>query len=364
MPNNIKYLFISLFIVLAFAACQAETEPESLAKPAATEAAIVPTDTPEPVPTETPEPTETATAVPTSTPEPEPTETPTAVATNTAEPEPTETAEPTRRATATPGSSTSSSESAAEDEGTSEESDASAESDDSSEETPSETTVFVEDEDVETIFMKSEEALNKIETITQDQISVMSTSFFTQTQTMHCQQELPNKAYCVSDTVITISGSPEPITQTFELVNLDNQLWIRESETDPWEPLPEDFLEESGFAADFADQYSSGFDFMIDPVLVGERQIDGEDMFEIEAEVSVDTFTTLLDEETAEQFLSVAEDIEMNTTMWIGKEDYIIRKQEVTITMTVEGEAFNAVVHTANYGINEPVDIPDPTADE
>lgn len=359
---KIKYIFLIVLLSLAFVtACQSEqTEGNEGTAVPATEIALEPTDTPEPTPTETPteKPTDTATPLPTATATSVPTGTPTS--------QPTETAVPTRRPTATPGSqpdATKENSGDATESETKEDAETVAEGDSEKEEDPIDSTLRESDSELsaEEILQKSSEALNKIDTITQEQNLIVSTSFFTQTQHMICHQDLPDSGYCITEISMQAPGEEPMVIQSFEIVVHDDQYWIRPEGQEAWEELPEDFLEDSGFAEDFEEEYTSALEFLIDPALIGEREIDGLVVYEIHADLSEEMFAVVLNEETAEQFLAEAEDLEMSTTLWIGKEDFITRRQVLNMFLIIEGEAIELENVVINSNINEPVDIPDPT---
>lgn len=362
-----RFFLVFLLLLIVLSACRTATDAENTGAEdttALTEAAtdtpvpatntpVPATATPEPTATETAEPTETATAEPTDTPEP----------TDTVEPM--ETAEPTRRATATAGAraaATESSEAGDEEEET--EATATVETPESSEEDSEEITDSGQLPDTQTILEKSAEAAQSIETLTQEQVTIITSETFTQTQHQICIQDLPDHGYCQLDTVAEFPGLTEPITQSIEMLMHEGTFWLREAGQETWEELPEDFMQQAGFAENFEVELSANLDLFENPVLVGERETGGVAVYEIEAEVSPDLFSLLLNEEMAEEFLSLAEDIEMAVTIWIGTEDFITRKQEMTMHMTIEGETLDVVSQVANSGINEPVEIPDPPESE
>lgn len=219
--------------------------------------------------------------------------------------------------------------------------------------------------DAMTILQKSQEAQDKVHTLTQHQVTVLVSSGITQTQTHDCQRELPNNAYCQISIGTQLPGAANAITTTLEMVLLDGVYWVRETSDDAWEQLPEDLLQQMGMADQLA------FEFSIDPIyvtraeIIGEREIDGVPAYEIQAALDAELyFNDYFNEETAAQILENLDEASFVTTLWIGREDFITRKQVLTMILsTIEGETITTTAQVINNRIDEPVFIPDPTAD-
>ncbi|MCL4264317.1 MAG: hypothetical protein KJ069_13925 [Anaerolineae bacterium] len=343
-------LIIILFLLLVLAACGGEVTPTATPQP--TEVVVVPA-TDMAVPTSTHTPTATATLEPTTT----NTATPAPTFTATLEPTPEETATkspsatPTVRASATPGvrvnaTATGAATTAAEPT------------------KPNETTTDAP-LDALTILLKSEEAQNKVETLTQEQVQVTASTGFTQTQIMECQREVPANAFCEMTIIIEIADYPEPITTTAQMVYQDGLLWLREDSDGEWEQLPEDFLQQMGMADQLEFEMSINPDFIVAAEIVGEREWEGIPVYEIEVELDSELyFAEYFSDDASAQIIDNLAESFFHTILWISKEDFITRHQELTLTLiTVDGETITTSGTVTNRDINEPVDIPDPAAE-
>lgn len=345
-----KFLTVGILLLGVLAACNSGADtavPTPTAVPATEVAAA--THTPQATATSTPTQVPTATHTPTPAPTDTPTHTPTPEPTATKQPSPT----PTIRASATPGAKVKPAPTG----------DATATGPEDNTET-SEVTPVDPALDAMTILAKSQEAQSKVQTLTQHQVTLLVSGGVTQTQTHDCQRELPANAYCIIVIQVELAEMPEPMTSTLEMLVVDGAYWARETDEDAWEQLPDDLLQQMGLS----DQLQ--FEFSVDPAYVtaaeitGQRVLDGIPVYEIQAELDAEQyFAQYFNEEMAAQILANTDDVSFTTTLWLSQEDFITRKQEVLMTLTtVDGETIFSSVQVTNSHINEPVSIPDPTA--
>ncbi|MEZ4645331.1 MAG: LppX_LprAFG lipoprotein [Chloroflexota bacterium] len=328
--------WIVLILLLALAACQTDTNEAATAVPAtdmpATAVPVIAA-----ADTETPVPTETATAIPpTETPPPTETAVPTEIPPTATRSKPTATptrAKETATATAVP------------------------DSDSNSDATPDAAAP-----DALELLTKSSEAQGKLDSFTQIQTISMESDLFTQTQTQTCMYDMPDQIYCYNETA-GIYGS-ETVTGTTEMVYNGEAFWMRQNEGE-WEQMPEDFMQQMGYSEDLTAQSRMVLDesLITAATITGETVIDGVPVYQIEAEMDLSAMLEImLNEEMAAQFADMVEDGTLTTTLWIGQEDNLTRKQLVNMSFTVEGMELTMSMQAANTGFNEPVDIPDPTA--
>lgn len=347
-------LVVVFFLLLALVACGGEVTPTATSAPTEA-AAIQPTATDTAVPTNTPAPTATATVEPTATntATPAPTDTPTTEPTPEATATKSPSATPTVRPSATPGArvqatATETPAKASPEPAATGETDASAPL------------------DAMTILLKSEEAQNAVETLTQEQVQVTVSTGFTQTQIMNCQREVPaNSSFCDMTVVIEIPDLGEPITTSLQMVYRDGLLWLRETVDDEWEQLPEDFLQQMGMAQQLEFEMSINPDFVVAAEIVGEREWEGIPVYEIEVELDSELyFAEYFTDEASAQIIENLAESSFHTVLWISMEDFITRHQELTMTLiTVDEETVTASGTVTNSNINGPVEIPGPAAE-
>ena len=331
-----------LLLVLLLVACgsdnsNGEVSETAVAIPTQEIAAV--TDTPEPTettvpPTDTPEPT--ATAVPTDTPEPTETAVP-----PTDTPEPIDTKEPAP--TDTPAKPTST---PAPDE----------------EEAVPTAQPLTEDVEIDAmqLVLDSEARARSLQTSQFTQNVRVTLTGLEQHVTQHCMAELPDKAYCRSDITLII-GEAEPIETYNETVQQDERLWLRE-EGGEWQDATNEFTQSGMFSEEGLEQLVLS-EFMEEAEVTGETVIDGVPVYEVTFTLDVNAyFASILGEEMAELFASGATENSGNGRSWIGQEDMLVRKAFIEMFILIEGEEMHVTTQVASFGFNEPVEIPDPTA--
>jgi hypothetical protein len=337
LTRRILLVCLLLVSLSLLAACQSPEETEPTPEP--TEVADSSTVQEEEEPTAEPAPTDTQTPLPTDTATPEPTDTPAPTDT----PQPTATAtRPRPTATATRPRPTETAAPDADD------------SDDSGENTG--------ELDALRLVIEAETAARELRTITMMQNVNVNFQIVEQTSIQTCYIELPDHTYCVTDSIVSF-GSTEPVTTTNEVVQIGEQVWIREGVDGEWQELPEDALGAAGLSEEGLGQLRLS-DYMTEVELVGETTIDGVPVHEVTFGLDVPAyFSSVLGEEAAEQFLASAGDSSGSGTMWIGQEDNLTRKALVEMMIEVEGQEMVMTTQVTYTAFNEPVEIPDPTAE-
>lgn len=323
---NRSLLFLFMVLALMLVSCGGETETADTPEATPETVAEVATDTPQPTatdePTATPEPTNTATPEPTNT--PAPTDTPAPTNTPSA-PEPTPT-----KPRPTPASQT----------GSSEEGDVAG---------------------LE-LMVKSEDSMRELETVSFDQEVVLEAEGFSQVIAQNCMADnLEETAYCVTELTINFAGG-EPITLTTETVMREGTTWVR-TEGAEWEEQPADALESAGLSPDGLTDLRIS-DYVIETLSVTETDLNGVPVYEIEFVLDVNAyFGSILGEEMANSIIQEGANNEGGGIIWIGVEDLLTYKLNVLMTLEADGQTLTMTTRAVYEGFNEPVEIPDPTAE-
>lgn len=352
-----------LFSLFLLVACGGEAEPTPIA--AVTEAA--PTEAPTAAPTDTaePEPTETNTPAPTAT--TEPTETPAPTATNT--PAPTATDEPEAEAAA------GESGEEAEEENTPKPTRSSASNEDDEEdeaeegETEAATTTEpavtpdskLADLDGLALIQTAEETSRAQETFSMSQVVIVSAPGVSQSTTQTCLTEIQEQAaYCEALTSVSFAGS-DPITSTIEVIQIGQEMWLREADG-AWEEFPPELME--GFDMDNLTELKLS-DFMTEAQVVREMTLEGVASYQIDYVLDVNAYLAfILGEEAAAQMAELSTENEGAGSLWIAIEEELPLRTTAVMTFLIEGEELITEVKANYYDYNEPVEIPDPTVED
>ena len=332
--KKIVIVFVLLFVLIG---CQSATA----VTPEPTTIAEVPTNTATSEPTATLEPTATATAVPTATNTPIPTETP--------EPEPTNTPRPANTPVkAKPTNTPKAEKPTPEPVGTA----------------VSEATAVVNDDvtpiantdelgDALEFIQDAESNAQKQDSMTMRQVVTTDASILQQIMEQTCNVIMPDQVYCQTTTTV-VYGNGDPITNGNEVVQIGDQLWLRE-EGGEWVELSQDDL---GLTDEAMGQIKLS-QFMTDASWAGETTIDGRPVYALDFEMDVATYFTYL------MGAEVGDTLPLDTalgggTLWIGQDDMLVRKATIQMGFEIEGEALTVTTQAAYGDYNEPVDIPDP----
>lgn len=215
--------------------------------------------------------------------------------------------------------------------------------------------------DVMQLVLDSEKRVQNLETSQFTQIVLVTTAGFEQRVTQNCAAELPDHVYCRSDVVITV-GSDAPLETDNETVQDGEQLWLRE-EGGEWRDVTTEFAQSELFSQEGLQQLTLS-EFMVEAELAGETTIDDVAVYEVGFDLDVNAYvSTILGEEMAALFTASAEENSGRGRIWIGQDDLLVRKALVEMSFLIEGEEISITTQAASFGFNEPVEIPDPTAE-
>lgn len=212
------------------------------------------------------------------------------------------------------------------------------------------------------LIAKAEPGMRRLQSVTVRQSTTFEMVGLRQSQNQTCQARPSRQnTYCVTETTVAF-GDSEPMETYMELVQQGDRFWVREDADGDWEELPAEALEESGLSMDSVTDLRIG-DHMTTAALAGTTILDGAPVYEITFALDVATyFQALLGEEAGRAFLDMATSSEADGRLWIGQEDFLLRRANVEMRFTIEGETVSALSQAAYTGFDEPVDIPDPTA--
>jgi hypothetical protein len=211
------------------------------------------------------------------------------------------------------------------------------------------------------LVIEAETAGRALETMAFSQNINFSYQILEQNMVQTCYAEVPDHSYCITEAVISIAGQ-EPVTTTNEVVQDGQQVWLREGGGE-WQELPPDAVEQFGLSEEGLGQLRMS-DYMLEATLSGETIIDGVPVHEVTFDLDVYAyFESILGEAAAEQFLASASNGMGSGTMWIGQEDKLTRKAVIEMSFEIEGQELVVSTQAVYMGFNEPVEIPDPTAD-
>ncbi|MDX1688821.1 MAG: hypothetical protein R3248_12625 [Candidatus Promineifilaceae bacterium] len=325
----LPWLLLLLSLLPLLTACgsaDATAEPtEAAAVPSAT-----PTESATPVPTATPTqtPTSTATTPPTAT----PTETP------LPSPSPTDTAVSESESTPTRIRPTS-----------------------APDETPLPTAEPIEPAsapDPLELIAKAEASMQQLETMTLRQSTSLEAAGLRQSQSQTCQVRYTQEhVYCVTETTIAF-GEMEPTEEYMELLQRGERLWVRQDPDGEWEELPEEEVAQMG---SLVENVSGLGDYLTTATVAGTATLDGAPVYEITFDLDIAEYLeSLLGEEVGQGLSETALSAEATGQLWIGQEDFLLRRINTDMHFEVEGETVTTVSRAAYTGFDEPVEIPDP----
>lgn len=174
-------------------------------------------------------------------------------------------------------------------------------------------------------------------------------------------------------TTISVNGVAEPPERTYmtldvsedtvEMVMLSTEeIYIRianPEEPQEWTAVPPEQLGQLGFDLDSVLQTGNSMEYYIDPQLIGTETINDVECYHIT--YTIDTTEMMA---TLGEFYQAAEVTLDNATgeVWIGVNDSLIYKTQSTVAVTAMGVQTQEAVTINLSGFNEPVEIPDPTA--
>ena len=212
------------------------------------------------------------------------------------------------------------------------------------------------------LVLNSEERVQNLETIQYTENTLVVATSFSQQTTQHCAIEGSDRAYCRTS-IVFIFGEEEPEETFNEVVQLGEQIWFREGDGEWLDVTIE--LAESGVFAQEAFQQLAFSEFMMEVELVGETTIDGVLVYEVAFSLDAVAYaSTILSEEFADIFASSAGENEATGRIWIGQMDMLARKMLLEMPFVILGENVRMTIEDTLFGFDEPVEIPDPTAEQ
>lgn len=350
-----KYL-LSLSVVLLFIliGCQSdnnsnlntddELEPTTVAQ--------LPSSTPLPTNTAVPTATNTATSEPTNTATTVPTDTKTPTPTETATPEKTEPTNTPEKPTTTPSSPESQPDST------------STPDDDNNNESENnhdleEAVAILEQTEAHAAEL---ETTNALANISMSIIDFTTPTTATIEMQMVCQEEVQlQNAYCSMSMIMDLGiEGMDPIEVVVETVTLNGETWVRE-DGGPWKIEPPGTGNSNEFSLDNF-SISELRPFIQEGAVVGESVIDEVPVYEVMLVVDMEGLLGLLGGLPIESETSVNVD-PVSIHYWVGKEDYLTRKLSMEMNFQLNESAFAMTMQMSLKDFNQPVEIPDPTAD-
>lgn len=331
-----RYFVVSVLLALILFGCQAgEDAVETV--PVTPQVVAEDLSTKTPLPTETPEPTETA--VPTNTATPQPTDT--AV--------PTETPAPTRlKITSTPVKMrpTSLPEKLPP--------------------VPTSHPLTDNTVDVYAIIEKAQTISEQVESMHLWMNMLVEVEGITQDMTMDCDVETISEndsepyenMYCQVQVLFSMFGESGGEAINLEMIQLGSEAWMRVEGEEMWMPIPQ---EESSLVATDQLSLEDMEPYLEDAQIIGETEIDGVVVYEIEFDMDVFAFmTSFMGQEFEDTDLEELDEFLMTVRYWIGQDDLLTRKAVIDMALQIEGEPFNMLINMALSNYNEPVKIPNP----
>lgn len=211
------------------------------------------------------------------------------------------------------------------------------------------------------LVLDSERRALNLETSQLTQNVLVTTTGFEQRMTQNCATELPDHAYCRSDIVVTAGGN-EPLESYNETVQDGEQIWLRQ-EGGEWRDVTAEFAESQIFSQEGLQQLTFS-EFIDEAEVVGETTIDGVPVYEVAFSLDVNAYVaSILGEELAALFTAGADENSGSGRTWIGQADRLVRKALIEMSFVIQGETMSITTQAASFGFNEPVEIPEPTAE-
>lgn len=210
------------------------------------------------------------------------------------------------------------------------------------------------------LIQAAEENSHNQETLTMEQIVVVSATGFSQSTNQTCVSDIPAEAtFCETLTTVNIIGT-QPVTSSIQLVQIGADAWLRE-ESGRWEPFPVETMENLN-TKDIAQLRLS--DYMLETQVVRRVTIDELETYQIDFALDVDRyFAFILGEEAAAQFAALSSDSYGSGSIWIAIATPLPIRVSATMGFTIEGEELLTEVKANYHSYNQPIEIPDPTAD-
>ena len=204
-------------------------------------------------------------------------------------------------------------------------------------------------------------AMASLNSVRQEQISLLNTPIISNTQTQTCNYEKPENAYCQISSILNSPGSNRPIENSYEILFLDGEAWTRQDGRPEWDSASQSEAEELSLIAEPNTPLQLPPEALQNVTLNGIVEMDGQAMYEIGALVNETAVPNILGP-SVQGLLAFTDNMEISTTLWIGSEDFLIYKQAIIATFTFQGEPVEFNSEIQNSGFNEELIYPDPSA--
>ncbi len=212
-----------------------------------------------------------------------------------------------------------------------------------------------------TVLENSAVAMENLTSVTQTQLNLISSTLISNTQTQTCAYEQPSNAYCQIASQLIPPGSTRPLENKYEILFLDGDAWTRQDGRPEWESVSQADAEELSLIAQPNTPLHIPPTLLQEVQMTGVNELDGQMMYEIEA-VILETAVKDILGTSMQGLLAFTENMEIDTTLWIGVDDFLIYQQTILATFTFQGEPveFKATINNSEF--NQPQIFPDPEA--
>jgi hypothetical protein len=93
--------------------------------------------------------------------------------------------------------------------------------------------------DALTILDQSAAAISQLNTLTQEDVMLVTSAAITSTLQQNCQYERPSSAYCQIESILKTADRERPLTNEYEMLFLDGMIYTRPDGRPEWETAPD-----------------------------------------------------------------------------------------------------------------------------
>ncbi len=209
------------------------------------------------------------------------------------------------------------------------------------------------------ILGQSAAAIGQLNTLTQEQVMLVTSAAITSTLQQDCQYERPSSAYCQIESSLKTADRERPLTNKYEMLFVDGMTYTRQDTRPEWETVPDEAISSKGMINPQDSPFILHPGMVVEADVVGETDVEGADVYEIVALMDSGIITALLGEAAAEMLPDLGS-TGIQARLLIGKEDSLPYSQEFTAAFSLQGEAAEWQIIIRNTGFDEPVTIPQP----
>ena len=213
--------------------------------------------------------------------------------------------------------------------------------------------------DAPAILDQSAAAISQLNTLTQEDVMLVTSAAITSALQQNCQYERPSSAYCRIESALKTAGRERPLTNEYEMLFLDGMVYTRQDTRPEWETVPDEALSGRGMINPQDGPFILNPGMVVEADVVGETAVDGTDVYEIEAIMDSVIITALLGDVAAEM-LPGLDKADIQGRFLIGKADNLPYLQEFTAVISLQGETAEWQITIRSAGFDEPVTIPQP----